>query len=29
MRERAAGIGAHFRVSSRPGLGTEVEVVLP
>jgi len=29
MRERAAGIGARFRVRSRPGQGTEVEVVLP
>lgn len=29
MRERAAGIGAQFRVWSRVGAGTEVEVSLP
>ena len=29
MRERAAGIGAQFRVWSRPGAGTEVEISIP
>jgi signal transduction histidine kinase len=29
MRERAAGIGAQFRIWSRLGAGTEVEISLP
>jgi signal transduction histidine kinase len=29
MRERAEGLGGELRVNSRPGDGTEVEVVLP
>lgn len=29
MRERARALGGHVRVSSQPGSGTEVEVVLP
>jgi signal transduction histidine kinase len=29
MRERAEGIGAQFRIWSRPGAGTEVEVTAP
>ncbi|HVE67459.1 MAG TPA: sensor histidine kinase [Solirubrobacteraceae bacterium] len=29
MRERAAALGGELRVSSRPGVGTEVEVTLP
>jgi two-component system NarL family sensor kinase len=28
MRERAESLGARFRLDSRPGVGTEVEVVL-
>jgi signal transduction histidine kinase len=29
MRERARALGGDLNVSSRPGFGTEVEVVLP
>lgn len=29
MRERTAGLGGDFRVSSAPGRGTRVEVVIP
>jgi signal transduction histidine kinase len=29
MRERAQGIGATLEIWSRPGAGTEVEVVIP
>jgi signal transduction histidine kinase len=29
MRERAAGIGAQLRISSRPRCGTEVEISIP
>jgi signal transduction histidine kinase len=29
MRERAEAVGAAFTINSRPGAGTEVEVVLP
>jgi signal transduction histidine kinase len=29
MRERAEQIGATFRVLSRPGAGTEIELVVP
>jgi signal transduction histidine kinase len=29
MRERAGGLGADFRIHTRPGAGTAIEVVLP
>jgi nitrate/nitrite-specific signal transduction histidine kinase len=29
MRERAEKIGAQFKIWSRPGAGTEVEVIIP
>jgi signal transduction histidine kinase len=29
MRERARALGGDLRLSSRPGAGTEIEVVLP
>jgi hypothetical protein len=29
MRERAAAVGASFRLASRPGAGTEICVTLP
>jgi signal transduction histidine kinase len=29
MAERARALGAHFELSSEPGRGTRVEVVLP
>jgi signal transduction histidine kinase len=29
MRERAESIGAQFRIWSRPGAGTEVEISIP